>query len=523
MKKKEDHQFDEQVRLKMSQLRPDTGMPDWDAFEGRLNASEELDAGPAQVGPREIDEAIFSKIHQYEVPYEPSHWYRMEAMLNEWFTWPRYVLRYKSMELALFLLLFITCWQYLPKKGALLAGGAPAPAQNENYSAPSTPILSQPKDIQESGVQETLNTEDGQQTGAFTTTPDQATASDAVAAIAKSALENPNLSTGTSVTEQALVFPSSPKNILNELTPLATAFALEPVRSSKVTPIELPFVGREQLTVAGKVQDQEVLSATDLLPGLPFEALAGSPDGLGDTKVERIKKGPTLIVGMFGSADYNHIVVPASSEKRLAESFERAALGYGGGLSLSADFGRLEVETGAIYAARHYPVGIVYVRGGLLSGLWGDELRTTELNMLNIPLHFRYDYVQRNKWRAYVLAGGSVQVAFQTNYYTAEAPQYDFMPAMPPPVTDGGGESEIDRIRRNGKGWLESGSFEDNAYLTFNMGFGAERYFSERWSLFVQPVYQHSVHYFKNIDGLGPNNDQINSLSVLFGTRVRLK
>jgi hypothetical protein len=522
MKKKEDHQFDEQVRLKMSQLRPDTGMPDWDAFEGRLDASEGLDAGPAQLDPREIDEAIFSKIHQYEVPYEPSHWYLMESMLNEWFTWPRYVLRYKSMELALFLLLFITCWQYLPKKSAPLAGAAPA--QNENYSVPSSPILSQLEDIQKSGVQTTVVTEERQQPGAFATTPDQAATSDAAAAIAKSAVENANLSAGTSITDNALVLPSATKNNLNELTPLATVFALEPVRSSRATTIELPLVGREHLTVQGDTQ--EALSVTDLLPGLPFEALVGPTGGLGNTKVQRIKKGPTLIVGMFGSADYNHIVVPASSEKRLAESFERAALGYGGGLSLSADFGRLEVETGAIYAARHYPVGIVYVRGGLLSGLWGDELRTTELNMLNIPLHFRYDYLQRNKWRAYVLAGGSVQVAFQTNYYTAEAPQYDFMPAMPampPPVTDGGGESEIDRIRRNGKGWLESGSFEDNAYLTFNMGFGAERYFSERWSLFVQPVYQHSVHYFKNIDGLGPNNDQINSLSVLFGTRVRLK
>ena len=60
---------------------------------------------------------IFGKMHQYEVPYEPAHWLRMEAMLNEWFTWPQYVLRYKTMELALFLLLFITCWQYLPKLG----------------------------------------------------------------------------------------------------------------------------------------------------------------------------------------------------------------------------------------------------------------------------------------------------------------------------------------------------------------------------------------------------------------------
>jgi hypothetical protein len=517
MKKREDHQFDEQIRQKMTNLRPETGAPDWSAFEEQLDAAEALDAGPAEAGPREVDEVIFAKMHQYEVPYEPAHWARMEAKLNEWFTWPQYVLRYKTMELALFLLLFITCWQYLPKLGTPVAGSPPAersdytgvPGDHQSVQETPAEIQELPTDNTTSGLNQ-LADEQGQP---------PAEAYKRNNPLTQSTLPEPAneaITPGTKAQKNRVWAP---------LSPLSDTKRPQSLRSNTVAEASaLPFPALLS-PVAATENPTFDLAAAALLPGLPFEALAEPEADLGETKVRRMKKRPALLVGMFGSADYNHILVPASSEKRLTESLERAAIGYGGGLSLSADFGRLEVETGAIYAARYYPVGIVYVRGSLLSGLRGDELRTTELNMLSIPLHVRYDYFQHNKWRAYVLGGGSVQVAFQTNYYTAEAPQFDFLPAMPPPVTDGpaGGESEIDRIRRNGQGWFEGGKFKDNAYLTLNFGFGAERYFSERWSLFVQPVYQHSVHYFKNIDGLGPNNDRINSLSVLIGTRVRLK
>lgn len=516
MKKREDHHFDEQIRQKMTNLRPETGAPDWSAFEEQLDAAEALDAGPAEADPREVDEVIFGKMHQYEVPYEPAHWARMEAKLNEWFTWPQYVLRYKSMELALFLLLFITCWQYLPKLGTPVAGSqpdgkplytdVPAGHQSEKETPAEIQGLSMDNPMSSSDL---LAAKQGQPSHE---------ADKRNNLLSQSALPEPvneAIAQGTAAAKSRTWAP------LPQLSDTEPPQSLRSNAVAEASALPFPALKGPMAAMENPMFDRAALT---LLPGLPFETLAEPVADLGDTKVRRIKKRPTLLVGMFGSADYNHILVPASSEKRLTESLERAAIGYGGGLSLSADFGRLEVETGAIYAARYYPVGIVYVRGSLLSGLRGDELRTTELNMLSVPLHIRYDYWQRNKWRAYVLGGGSVQVAFQTNYYTAEAPQFDFLPAMPPPVTDGpGGESEIDRIRRNGQGWFEGGNFKDNAYLTLNFGFGAERYFSERWSLFVQPVYQHSVHYFKNVDGLGPNNDRINSLSVLIGTRVRLK
>lgn len=90
-------------------------------------------------------------------------------------------------------------------------------------------------------------------------------------------------------------------------------------------------------------------------------------------------------------------------------------------------------------------------------------------------------------------------------------------------VIDGLGEFEIDCIWCNGQGWFEGGSFKDNVYLMVNFGFGVECYFLEWWSFFVQLVYQYFVYYFKNIDGLGLNNDWINLLLVLIGICVCLK
>lgn len=506
MKKNQDHKFDELIRQRMQNLRSDTNGPDWSIFEEQLDAAEDIEAGPAGADARDVDEVVFNKMHQYTVPFEPSHWKRMEGLLNQWFTWPQYVLRYKSMELALFLLLFFAFWQQLPLKNA----SSPVALQ-------SRPVQVEAGQAGKSSNQKNRPTPQGRETQEATS--GRTSLKDTSL---RAAAGNKQAAKAAGEARQAALAGASgaPSGNIPGLA------ALPPLAHRAIRP--LPSMPARLIRPAYNSQS---FSAESIAALPPLLAKAPSPlpeqaTGLGETAVVPSKRDPALIVGMFSSAEYNHIVVPASAEKRLSESFERAALGYGGGLSLSMDFGRLELETGAIYAARHYPVGIVYVRGGLLSGgLRGDELKTTELNILNIPLHLRFDYLHRGKWRAYVLGGGAAQVAFQTNYYTADAPQYDFMPALPAPnpEDEGNRENEIDRIRRDGVGWFEGGTFRDNAYLTLNLGFGAERYFSDRWSLFVQPVYQHSIHYFKNTDGLGPNNDRINSLSVLFGTRVRLK
>ena len=515
MDKRETEKFDEIFRDRLSELQAPFRAEHWGRFAERLDEGaleEEVEAGTPDANLRELDTALSGKMHGYEVPYRPEHWDRMEHQLNRAFSWPAYVLRFKALELLVFLLLFLALWQYLPEGSyrgpqAVAPGTELPPSSDENRSAAEQ--AGQPLNGQ-SANPETAAAPDGTDTETYTASV--------------GAPAGPNLGS---------VLPPPPpgeayaKAALNPLSPLnGRKFA--PLAESNAT-AQLPAGLNERLQNSAASESKPAaahegaLAALLPIPGRDHYPELG-PQGLGEAGQIRPNRSKSIIrLGMFGSGEYNHIIVPASESSRLSESFERAALGYGGGLSLGFDFGRIELGTGAIYAARQYPVGLVYVQGSLGRGFEGDELRTTELNMINVPIHLRYDFVQRNRWRVYLLGGGSVQVAFQTNYYTANAPEFNFMPVMPAPPESDGAEKAIDRIRQNGVGWFEGGSFDDNAYLTANFGFGVERHMTERWSLFAQPVYQHSFYYFKNIDGLGPNNDRINSLSLLFGTRVRIR
>ena len=499
MKRPLRHRLDRIIRERLEGLHPPYDPTHWEQLEEQLDGGaldDEVPAGRPAIDHKDFDAALFEKMHRYEAPYQGAHWAQMEQKLQRVFEWPALVLRYKALEAALMLLLFLGLWQYFPT--------TPAPTDIQAFRIPMLPAQQQAKGT--TNDENSLGQAAGQPSAGRVAPKNEPATTSSTTRIAELPASS-NLSAGDGSTITLPFLPTrAPK-----------------LKTSQGMPSSLP----KELSLAG-LPEQAKTQATIVAPidHLEPSALSYDSQWLNGVQSARAKRGTILRLGMFGNGEYSHILVPASEDQRLSESFERAAWGYGGGLSLSMDFGRVELGTGLVYAARRYPVGIVYLEGSVAGGFEGDELRTTELNIVSLPIHLRYDIVQRGKWRGYILGGAAVQVAFQTSYFTADAPpQYNFRPAMPIPTDGGsdGAEKAIDRIRQNGVGWFEGGSFKDNAYLTANFGFGVERFISDRWSLFAQPVYQHSFHYFKNIDGLGPNKDRINSLSVLFGTRVRLK
>lgn len=498
--------IDRIIKEKLEGLEAPFKADSWQLMEQRLDEEAMGTAGEGQqvADTKHFDEAVFEKLHRYRPAYQPGNWRRMEALLEEAFTWPRKVLRYKLIELTLMLLLFLFLWQYAPR-GPVAGSTGPQALENTLDDTPSSLELP-PSRPEASKAPPSGQSAASQDDGALP--PASAAGSKGGAAAAGAGTARPD----EPVSGQNIAIAE--KN--NEQVP--SLFALPPAPVGQRQPaLEVPprpLTARLSLYPAFMAE----LSRLDVLPP---ELVYDGGQEVGEVSFTKNKTGLAFRVGMFGSAEYNHITVPSSEEKKLEEELQRYAMGYGGGLSLGLETGRFEIETGAIYAARQYPVGLVYVSGTVGSGLQGRRLEASELNIINVPLHVRYSFLRRGGWRAYALAGASLQVAFQRNYYVTEEPTYDFLPMQPPPPPPPGEEPVIDRIRKSGLGWFEGGTFEENAYLTGNLGIGLERYINPRWSLFVQPTYQHSLQYFRV--GLGPNADRINSLSVLFGAKVRLK
>ncbi|MCB0549291.1 MAG: hypothetical protein KDD19_17055 [Phaeodactylibacter sp.] len=514
--------IDQIIKEKLGGLQVPFDAGSWQLMEQKLDeeAMGMGEEGQPVADTKHIDEAIFDKLHRYSADYQPNHWHRMEALLEEAFAWPRQVLRYKLTELALMLLIFLFLWQYIPSDNSL----APLPPHAIERATPDTPVLRKPapalKGKADTAPQAGLQSEIP---GLDSKAPAPAVAEVPAPAVATGKGGARSTTGSRAVATRQPQQPAQGLSIADaspdtDETLSRSAFSLAPL-SQRTSFLASPAYSLPLEVVTASAS----LAALDELRTLTAEVVYDNLRDIGAVSFARNRNRLALRVGMFGSAEYNHITVPSSEEKKLEEELQRYAMGYGGGLSLGVEYGRFEVETGAIYAARQYPVGLVYVNGSVGGGLQGQRLQASELNIINVPLHFRYTFLRRNSWRAYALAGASIQVAFQRNYYVTEEPQFDFLPMQPPPAPPptSGEEAAIDRIRKSGLGWFEGGTFEENAYLTGNVGIGLEHYINSRWSLFVQPTYQHSLQYFRV--GLGPNADRINSLSVLFGAKVRMK
>jgi hypothetical protein len=514
---KNEKRFDDLLREKLAGLELPYQADHWRLFEEKLDASEMADnpEGSAVADALGMDEAVFSKLHRYEAPYQPHHWLRMEALLEEVFTLPRTVLRYKLAELTLMLLLLMALWQLLPpgerpsSTGIQIVERQAIPALDDSAGADvadqqALQAVDNPRSLHNPATsgEGLLNIDPATEMGVNAARP---------------------LAAGTSSTSiKPTAFAPSGNARARQLVPPATRLDFSPLNLPGLeTALALPR--RSLSDDLPALANGSSLAAAARLPERELDQLASiaTPAKAAFAALPLKRQRPVFRFGMFGSTDYNHITVPANYERRLFQSFDRHALGYGGGLLLGIELSRRwELELGAAYAARQYPVGIIYIEGSLGTGLQGNELQATELNIINLPLHLRYNFFYRSNWRAYALAGAAMQVVFQSNYYAAQVPAFEYRPIIMPIEPAPGDENIIAQLRREGVAWFEGGSFQENAYLSANLGLGVERYVGTRWSVFAQPTLQYSLHYYN--DGLGPNKDLINSLSLWFGARVRL-
>ena len=212
-----------------------------------------------------------------------------------------------------------------------------------------------------------------------------------------------------------------------------------------------------------------------------------------------------MYLGLLGSVDYNRIISPSARflDVRL-QKFDRYELGYSGGLSLGFELGNWEIQTGAVYSYKNYrPLQAEFWDGAFDEGYAKVQLKDIELNIVQLPLLFRYNLLQYDSWRFYVLAGGTVHVAVSANYY------YDNIGTPNPKVLE------------PNRGWFDGGTFRENSYMTANVGVGLERFMSPRWSLFAQPTYHHAINLVNH--GMGPSRDRISTMSIYTGVRIRVR
>jgi hypothetical protein len=496
--------LDKIIRSKVNDLRPTFQAGSWDRLSARLDEAEAADA---------FDQEMAQRLQRMDVPYQSNSWAILAERLELERRRVQAVVHYKIMEVSLLLLLFITAWQQLPITPTSPVPVTPTPAAGLPFAALTPaedrtvlPIEAPAAVHGQSTLGEDKNNNASSTNILADQDADQSAASNLIASVlqvkdeteARSPILNADLLPTTEI--EGIPYEKDAQQQLKRF------FA------QKTEDLNSPSDAFQQQGALAALDGGE----TPLLDyGDPTELLGF---------IRPLERKTFLRIGFVGSPDYNRVITPSQVQgDGSVIGYDRYSLGYSGGLTLGIEHGKWEIETGASYAARRYQtVPTIYVTGSLRDGYTGLGLRDFELNTVNIPLDFRYNVLLKDKWRVYTQAGASLNLVLDANYFLSDQEAFT---GVPNANLRTGGNSAAEKPepllnKALTAGWLEGGSFWDNATLYANFGLGLERYMTPNWSMFVQPTYRHSLPLFNN--GLGPYDDVIHNFGIGMGVKVRL-
>ncbi|MEL6655393.1 MAG: hypothetical protein AAFY48_13440 [Bacteroidota bacterium] len=499
--------IDRIIRQKMNHIRPEFRPGSWDRLAERLDEAEATDA---------FDSDISSRLQRMSVPYQESSWAKLAARLELERRRIQAIFHYKAMEVSLLLLLFMTAWHHLPLQQQ----------EEEFVLPPEIPVAALENDEEINSAQATIVLQPFASEQVSLTTPTEAQ-SENNALPTEAFVADASTGTKSSASHSAVSNWSNRSFAINQEP-------VSPLITDEVDGIvyENPDAQTQLKTFFAQKADRLSSPSDNFAATGPLAALDGGETPLldyGDPAellnfIRPVERKTFLRIGFIGSPDYNRIVTPSQEVvDGTVVSYDRYSLGYGGGITLGVEHGRWEIETGAIYAARSYQaIPTVYISGNLREGYNGIGLSNIELNTVQAPLNFRYNFILHDKWRFYAQGGASLNVVLGANYYVADQAEFAGIQRDP------GGNNNTSAVVKPAPlrdksltaGWLEGGSFWDNTTLYGDFGMGIERYMSPSWSMFVQPTYRHALPLFNT--GLGPYRDRIHNFGIGMGVKVRL-
>lgn len=503
--------IDEAMKGSLESLEGAAFVPmDWNMMESKLDAA----ISDAQIDPQMediyLDAVAYDHLKNMQPAYNHEHWEMMSARLDEEYAYRRKVFVTKLFEAAIVLLLVWTAFNYFP---------------NKKSTNSSTPIAQ----IDTNSIQNNTSDHSIDLNGQSIVDNEPIASSKKPILTSNQGIEKIKNETSASIAEsnpinvEALASTPTPPILddkISESPFLNNASVISLLENKKQKTSSLPL----EKTLA--LNEVEILKEKLIVQVSPLPSLMNSflemdeftKDHFSLDQIIRKKKLRTheVFFSMYGSSDINFVDSDFyNNNKREWDVYQRYRYGYGGGFALGFQLNRFLIETGISYNAVSYQQREeARIIGSFARGYVEETWDDAELSMVQVPLNIQYSFLIKRKWRMYSLTGVSINMALQNNFNFQLEDQEETSSR-----SISVNESEIANEALLYKGILEGGGFRENSYLTANLGFGVERKFTYRWSLFLQPIYRH--HFL--IDGIGPNEDRINSSSIRFGAKVKIR
>jgi hypothetical protein len=483
---------------KLSGLKVPLSKDTWSAFEQRLEAEEAAELIEEEI---EIDNLAYEKLQDLEAVTGRSNWPLMEQRIEEEYSLKTKLVRYKVAEMAMVFLFILAIFRLMPLADEFLK------ENNKNHS----------------------HSIDGEDTKAIINQY----------ALTSIGIKYPVFNNISSNSSPAYFTHAIAINVEgNDSFESPMKDQSQELKSRKgLIPAPLSFKNQVFVNSASKMPEVSMLdiwgNSEDALPGKP----EASPSEYLDSKISFIAsqnttlelpatrpfKSPSLVrFSLFTTADYNYVFSPSENfylPDTLVSSRSEftGGSGYGGGILLNLKKGQFEIQTGGIYSFKRYVPNTPIFLFKTVKYYVEEDFHGIQQDLLQVPVNLQYHYKNAGNWRIYGLLGASFHFITSSVYEIRYklTPAFSFAPSGAP----GSEQRSFLSDKDFPKGLADGGSLKDNLYITANVGFGVERYISPKWSLFVQPNYQH----YLNASGIGTNKDKFYTFSMQLGSKVSLK
>ncbi len=508
--------FDGLIFDKLHYLPPQKDALAWSRFEQKLDALPDAQPFPAS----SFDQMIATRLNKQQPPFNHHHWIILKNRLD-WISFiANRIALYKFSELALLMIfLFFLGEAPLPVDLPVAETVQPASGKTASGKSADTNDLTLNEAIPETEEQTPFRLSEQTADPTFLAPSSQKikTAGEQPPAPSRKEKPSPQNRKNKALDE----YPAAPTvSIIDPLLPLnSRGLTVLPAGEAFLAPLAF---GLPEITRAATNADRNTTGMA-LLETKPV-LLQKESVSLAEFVKPAAERKSAFHITMMGALDYNRIITPENKAFRLTE-FDRYEVGYGGGFLVGMEKGRWGFQTGGVYSFKHIrPIRVAYLEGNFDRGYLGEVLKEYDYSAISIPLHFTYDVFRKKAWRLYAVAGASLNIVYESNYYVVlnrgkNVGGYGLSGSNFGVASTATTRTQLDEANFP-RGYFQGGTFAENSYLTTNIGLGVERFLEDRWSIFAQPTYQHGFLFMN--EGLGPFQDQLRTMSFFTGIRVRL-
>jgi hypothetical protein len=192
--------------------------------------------------------------------------------------------------------------------------------------------------------------------------------------------------------------------------------------------------------------------------------------------------------------------------------------GYGGGFTLAIGHPRWALETGLVYSAKTFKPGRQLTIGDEFNN-GSVEFEAMRLQLVSVPLQFRYRFEPKGRLKAYAMAGFTMHVIVQSDIDMMVKYHFASLKAGENPNNNPAAAQTIHETRRISEDIKDGAPFSTKSFISANLGLGIEYVLRENKTLFLQTAYQYQI---PNLRFSNHNGKHILSLSLQAGVRTPL-